>query len=412
MGWFTSRKSSPEIRNDRSASLGVDLNAGRVRATAGRSNRHRVLLLDDPFADLPMTISMEQRTPEVGRAGARLVRRLPHAVCANYLPFLGQSQEWSAGRLTLRPESAISLALDRLRVLCTGYDHLAMAVPAYLILSQMTKFVPLVMRAKLPLNGTVVAPLAVAADRATQLLHDEPLSQNAKTWVVPIHRSGQAAPTTTVIVDIDDYALTVTLVRVDEEQAQILGSSAYPRLGLKVWKDRLLDCVADRCVRLCRRDPRDSAEAEQSLYEQIDASLDLIRDGHKVAIKARAANWFQDLIFQPDDFEGFCSGMLKQTVQAVNELILTSSLLQPPRAIWLLHDAGRLPGLRKLLHQHATEQTYVTTLPPEAVSMAAANLAERWRVGELPRSHLDSSIPFPKKPAEAKPAPIAKPKRV
>jgi hypothetical protein len=405
MGWFSSRKSTPEVKGDRGAStLGIDLNAGTVRAVAGRGGRHRVLVLDDPFAEMPLEISLQHRTPEVGRAGRKLVRRLPHAVCANYLPFLGQPQEWNVGRNTLVAEEALLLALRRIHEPCAGYEHVAVAVPSYLVTAQVGKIVPLLQRVKLPLNGTVVAPLAVAADRAQQLLHDEPLTKDSKTWVVPMLRNGQPAPAVAVICDLDEYALSVSLVKVDAEQAQLLATSSYPRLGMRVWKDRLLDLVADRCVRLCRRDPRDSAEAEQSLYEQIEASLDLIRDGHKVAVKARAAHWFQDLVFQPEDFENFCAPLLKQTLQAVNELVSSAAIVEPPRAIWLLNEAGRLPGLRKTLHRHTTERTYVSVLPAEAVSMAAANLAERWRLGELPRVHLDGQIAFPKKQVESKPA--------
>jgi hypothetical protein len=403
MGWFSSRKSTPEAETDRGSTLGLDLNAGTVRAIAGRGGRHRVMVLDDPFAELPLAVSLRHRTPEVGRAGTKLIRRLPHAVCSNYLPFLGQPQEWNAGRNSLVADEAMLLVLRKIQEQCAGFEHLAVALPNYLVVSQVTRLVPLLQRVKLPLSGTVAAPLAIAADRAVQLLHDEPLTKDSKTWVVPMLRNGQPAPATVVIVDLDDYALSLSLIKVDNEQAQVLANSVYPRLGLRIWKDRLLDLVSDRCVRLCRRDPRDSAEAEQSLYEQLEASLDLIRDGHRVAVKARAAHWFQDMILQPDDFENFCAPLLKQTLQAVNDLVTSAAIQFPPRAIWLLNEAGRLPGLRKMLHQHATERTFVSLLPTEAVAMAAANLAERWRLGELPRVHLDGQIALPKKASEAKP---------
>ena len=75
----------------------------------GAIARHRPILLDDPHADLPLAISLEQR------AGSRernaLVRRLPFAVCDSYLP-LG-SREWKAGRhrLDARPRSAYPRAI-------------------------------------------------------------------------------------------------------------------------------------------------------------------------------------------------------------------------------------------------------------------------------------------------------------
>ena len=53
-----------------------------------------------------------------------------------------------------------------------------------------------------------------------------------------------------------------------------ISSAFWPRFSLKAWKDRLLDAVDGVDLRLCRRDPRDSADAEQALFEQIDDCLD------------------------------------------------------------------------------------------------------------------------------------------
>src|SRR6266487_2443455 len=58
----------------------------------------RILLLDDPHPDLPLAISLENRALQLGRAGLALARRLPHLTCTNYLPRLGQPQEWKGGR--------------------------------------------------------------------------------------------------------------------------------------------------------------------------------------------------------------------------------------------------------------------------------------------------------------------------
>ncbi|WP_171471264.1 hypothetical protein [Frigoriglobus tundricola] len=81
----------------------------------------------------------------------------------------------------------------------------------------------------------------------------------------------------------------------------------WPRLNVKAWKDRLLDAISDRCVRLCRRDPRDSAEAEQALFEQLDEALDRARAGQRSSLCVRTAHWFQDVVQQPEEFEAHCA---------------------------------------------------------------------------------------------------------
>src|SRR5436305_841609 len=64
-----------------------------------------------------------------------------------------------------------------------------------------------------------------------------------------------------LVVDVDDHALTWGAVAAEEGWARLVDFRAAPQLGLRAWKDRLLDAIADRCVRQSRRDPRDSAVA-------------------------------------------------------------------------------------------------------------------------------------------------------
>jgi hypothetical protein len=172
-----------------------------------------------------------------------------------------------------------------------------------------------------------------------------------------------------------------------------------------MWKNKLLDSISDRCVRMCRRDPRDSAEAEQSLFEQLDDALDRLRTGQRVSLTIRTAHWYQDLLLQPDELDGYCGALAQAGAESVREMI--ASLPAPPRAVWLTHAAGRLPGLGLAIHQCTPEGTAVEVLPPGAVAHAAAALVPRWLSADLPRTHLDTVLPYPpvqvrdSKPAES-----------
>ena len=81
--------------------------------------------------------------------------------------------------------------------------------------------------------------------------------------------------------------------------------------------------------------------------------------------------------------------------QAATILLGSGTLSVPPRAVWLTHEAGRLPGLAKALHTHTPERTVVEVLPATAIAKAAAALVPRWLAAELPRAHLDTVIPLP-----------------
>jgi hypothetical protein len=392
MAWVNWSRRAPEV-SDARGPLGVDLNAGRVRAAHGRAARNKPFFLDDPHPDLPLAISLEKRTPELGRAALAVCRKLPHTVCAAYLPLLGQSTEWKAGRQTLTVDGAVALALDRLRTVCYGHDGLSLALPAYLNLSQVVRLLALAEKAKVKIRGTATVPLALAAERATHFLYGQ-----AEEGGESAHTVRSITPTTVLIVDADDHALAAAVVRIAEEEVRILSSAAWPRLGVRFWRERLLDALADRCVRLCRRDPRDTAEAEQMLFDQIDDAIDRARSGQRVSLSVRATHWYQDLVQTPADLDAFCAPLWRQAAEEVRRFLGASSEPEPPRAVWLTHDAGRLPGLATALHQNMAERTSVRVLHPEAAAAAAANLIDRWALGELPRTHLDTVITLPPRP--------------
>ena len=393
MAWVNWSRKSAESAIDRGP-LGIDLNAGRARAALGRLSKNKLFHLDDPHPDLALTISLEKRAPEVGRAALAVWRKLPHVVCAAYLPALGQSQEWKANRLALNAESATALALERLRAACAGNDIVSLALPSYLSVPQVSKLIGLAEKAKLKVRGTATTPLALAAERATHYLYGQ-----REEAAPEAPRTGRAIATTSVlIVDVDDHAMTAAVVRIAEEEVRTMASAAFPRVGARLWKERLLDALSDRCVRICRRDPRDNADTEQMLFDQIDDAVDRARTGQRVSLSVRSTHWYQDLIHAPAELDGFCAALCRTASEEIRNMLATLNDTDPPRAVWLTHDAGRLPGLAAVLHQNMSERTSVRVLHPEAAAAAAANLVERWAAGELPRTHLDTMIPLPPRP--------------
>ena len=409
MAWVNwSRKPANEPGGVRGGPLGLDLSASRARAASFGPDRCRTVLLDDPHEELPLAVSLEWRNPEVGRPAVHLCRRLPHLACLGFLPQFGHPQQWRAGRHCIDAADALELTFRRLRPVCEAFDSIALALPTYLTPSQVTKLVALATRNRLPVRGSVSTPLALAADLAALVLDEgrnpappdatwtnEDDSGSANGWVVPLPRqSAPAGPASVLIVDADDYALTASVISFEVWEARLLATAPLPRASVRAFKDRLLDALADRCVRLCRRDPRDSATAEQALYEQIDDALDRTRSDRPFKLTVRSDHWYQDIPQQPDDFDGYCANLVRQAVAGVRELVASVALPEPPRWVWLTHAAGRLPGLAAALHQNVAERTAVSILPPQATARAAARLAGGWKAGNQPHPHLDAVIPL------------------
>lgn len=405
--WFRSSTTSP---SSSARLLGVDLDAGRARAVSIRMGQPRTALLDDPHEELPLAISLERRTPEVGRAGTNLLRRAGHLSCSNYLPLLGHPNLWKSGRFRLDANAALSLALERFRASIGPVESLALSLPTYLSQSQVSLFMRLAEQARLPVRGTVVTPLALAANLLDAVItsrHSGHLSlgpvngdADAATppWVIRIANTGSTRARvidfTALFVDADSHAMSVSLVGFGSEEVRLLSFLSLPRLGIRVWKERLLDCLADRCVRICRRDPRDSADLEQALYDQIDDALERARYGQRVTMNVRSSSWYQDLVHQAEDFDHYCQGLARQAGDMVSELSEATTDLEPPQAVWLTDQAAKLPGLVRAVRRNTPVRTAVNLLDVDAVATATARLAGRWLSGSLPRVHLDTALPM------------------
>ena len=395
-GFGQSKKAAPQS-GERTKLLGLDVTASRIRAIAVAGGHMNPVALDSDFDELALFINLEPRIPVVGHSGYAIARKHPHLVCTNYLPQLGQAREWRGTRATLTPESALAATFEKLRgPISAEADGAVLALPSYLVAPQVKSLRELAAKAKLPVVGTASAALAVAAHRATLILKSKkqpPAAKNpdGSSWVVPIRPQG-AGPGDVVIVDVDEYALSAAVVNVQAGDVRLSSLAAWPRLSLKAWKDRLIDSLSDRCVRLCRRDPRDSADAEQALFEQLDPALEKIRQAQAVTLIVRGEKWYQDLVQQPTDFDSHCAALIKTSADNLRDLLANASRATPPRAVWLTDAAAKLPGLAAAIFQNSAEPTEVAVLPPDAVTEAAAALHARWQAGSLPRVHLDGVI--------------------
>jgi hypothetical protein len=390
-----SRKSIPA--HERTRHAGIDITASRIRGVSTGSGKVRPLDLGGRSEELPLFIALDRRTPELGHTGYSLCRKIPHTVCSNFLPYLAQTKEWRAGRHVMTAESALEFTLLKTRESVQAESDLAvLTLPTYLTPLQVSRVVAAAARARFPLKGTAVGPLALAAMRASNLSAAKPVSlaEPVPDGVIRMHPA-TGDPGFVVVVDVDEFAFSAAVVAIENDRVRLLTSAHWPRYSQKVWKDRLIDAVSDRCVRLCRRDPRDSADAEQSLFEQLDDALDHAREGQRTSLTMRTDHWFQDVALQADEFDGLCSALAKGAAEAVREAVSEACLPVPPRQVWLTHEANRLPGLHRAVHLNMHEGTVLEALPRGAVAHAAASLVPRWLAAELPRAHLDSVIPLP-----------------
>src|SRR5437588_5367370 len=217
--------------------VGLEINATRARAVVGSGRAlPQSLRLEAESEELPLALSLAGRHPEVGRAGAAVCRQAPHAACVNFLPHLGDGRQWSAGKHRLDAATALTLVFQHLKTRCSATQGQVIALPAYLNRQQIETVATLA--AKVGLKGRAVVPFATVSTPLAAAL----AAHADQPW------NGVA-----LVADIDDHAFTWTAVFGDENEVRVLDTETLPHLSLRAWKDRLLNRIAERCIRQSRR---------------------------------------------------------------------------------------------------------------------------------------------------------------
>jgi len=176
----------------------------------------------------------------------------------------------------------------------------------------------------------------------------------------------------------------------------------------------LIEGVAKHCIRRTRRDPRESAEAEQGLYDQFPAAMDAEAQGRLVELTVQTPQWYQHLMLQAGELAAFCAPQVRLCVAEMRTFAAAVSNAGPVVAVLATAAAARLPGLLPALNAHLSElpgpqatdtdldfgdglllhdgctPSHVQVLPADAVARAAHQLAAAFQRGEAPRGHLDS----------------------
>ncbi len=97
---------------------------------------------------------------------------------------------------------------------------MALALPAYLSRAQADLVRALALKQRVPLLGSASSLLTAALNGYAE-----------ETWAGSV-----------LVMDIDEHALSIGLVRAVDDQARLVGVQHYSSLGLRIWKDRIHQC--------------------------------------------------------------------------------------------------------------------------------------------------------------------------
>jgi hypothetical protein len=239
-----------------------------------------------------------------------------------------------------------------------------------------------------------------------------------------------------IVADCDDHGLTLSTVAAEDGTARLLETRLIPHLGLRAWKERLLNALSDCCVLQSRRDPRDSPSAEQALYEQLDHVFEACQHQRMIQLGLQANHWYQNLVVHPEQAIAFASGLVQQTVAEVDALWHSAWPGGAPDVLLLTAAVARLPGLlpalrgffeewtatfsrngfhkrgtalhedfgEDLLQESSPAGAGVVVLSEDAPARAAHGLIAQFQLGELSGGQVEKApLPMPL-PVEAGPA--------
>lgn len=386
--------------------LAFDWNATRVRAVMGRAgNIPLPMALEPPSVELPLAIALDKASAELGNAPLARCRAAARQMCTSFLPHLGTARRWQAGRHALDAQAACDLVWQRLQPLASSARAVVLTAPSYLDLNQADTLRKLGEKARIPVLGSLSSILAAALAG-----HAEEFWQRS-----------------VLVIDADDHALTLGWVKGLADRAHLIESRSFTQLGVRAWKDRLIDALADRMIRVHRRDPRDVPSAEQSIFDQLDALALAALTHRPMQLGVNGASWFSHLLVQPEQTVHFCKAIAQQAAQEAGQLLTCWPASELPPAILLTHQASRLPGLidalRPLLAERGSSSNetllpptkvtgieeedfgadllsaeppprHVMVLTPEAPARAAHAMAQFFRDGTLPVGHLETIAPL------------------
>ncbi len=378
--------------------IGLELNTTWARAVHGpAAEPARELPLEPPRLELPLMVIRQGRRPRAGQAALKQCREQPHRVWQHFLPALGLSAAAAAslGRFA-HPDEALQATvaiLEHLAQHCNSGQQLVLALPAYLEAEQLKLLRTLAKQSGLAVLGSLPTSLAAALAAYAR-----------RPWFGPA-----------LVLDIDDHALMLSRVDVTADRLLLASHTSIMALGLKCWKDRLLKALADCCIRQSRRDPRASPQAEQTLYENLEAVMDASRQGRTVQLGLQASQWYQNLLVCHEQTPVFCQQLVRQTLSSLQGMWQASQAEGPPRRLLLTAAAARLPGLTGALDellrtwpapqpelpQPAAEDFGADLLTAElagargleeltvtAVARASHALAAPWQAGTIRPGHL------------------------
>jgi hypothetical protein len=171
------------------------------------------------------------------------------------------------------------------------------------------------------------------------------------------------------LVDVDDWACVITSGQIQSGEVYVGQRLRLRELGRRVWLERVMLAASELAIRDFRRDPRRTPEADQCLYEQIEAHWAGLTQ-HRHTLNITTPDFHCRLTLTPGLVQRSCLTLAQQSARAVANFLATLRQQAMPE-VWLTARAGELPMFFRQVYEALGFSQVVRDLPEESYLTAA-----------------------------------------
>jgi molecular chaperone DnaK len=344
--------------------LGIDL--GTTNSAVALVNQHGIPeIIQNREGDYvtPSVVFFDRTEAIVGRVAKHSATLDPSNLVQCVKREMG-NREWrfhpsSGGEFS--PESISSLILRRLKedaeMMCgEKFTHAVISVPAYF-----------------------ADPERQATRDAAEMAGLTPVRIiNEPTAAALAYGLGSTASEERVVVyDLGGGTFDVSVLKITPDTVQVLGIGGDRRLGGVDWDNAIMKWLADQFAADGGQRLLDAASpgsgAEEELREKAELAKHALSQMRQTKVVLSAGNSHKTVTLTRDAFEGFTSGLLKQTQFTLENVVREAGLRwRDISKILLVGGSTRMPAVAEMVQRVSGLTPSREVHPDEAVALGAA----------------------------------------
>ena len=314
------------------------------------------------------------RSIVVGEEALAARRDCPNRVAVNFKRDMGEQFYHEAiGGKEFSPEALSALVLKKLaqdaRAQMEDITGTVITVPAYFGDARRKATQDAGRIAGFNVLDIINEPTAAALANAFR----EYLARGGDKVRLEVARIAARAPSTTLIYDLGGGTFDVTIIRIDNNDFEVVATGGEVRLGGIDFDRRLLDYFCDELLRRYGVDPRDTSESTERIRSTCELAKIALSTHEQTVIVGEHLGCQLQLPISRARFEYLTADLLART-QISTEMLLEDALLSWDKidSILLVGGSSRMPRAAQMLSEISGKAPDMAIAPDQIVAHGAA----------------------------------------